>query len=38
MIQWLYEKVTGRCWHIYSLEVGTVCNYKCKKCGKRIIK
>lgn len=34
MIQWLYEKITGRCWHVYSLERDTPF-FRCIKCGKR---
>nr|DAM23859.1 MAG TPA: ubiquitin-binding zinc finger protein [Caudoviricetes sp.] len=36
MFQWLYEKITGRCWHVYSLEERSACYYKCIKCGRRI--
>lgn len=32
MLEKLYEKITGRCWHVYT-RVGFH-SYRCMKCGK----
>lgn len=36
MLEKIYEKLTGRCWHVYSKIPKEVFNYKCMKCGKII--
>lgn len=38
MLEKIYEKVTGRCWHAYSKMPNCVCLHKCMKCGKVISK
>ena len=38
MLERIYEKITGRCWHVYSKMTEHVALYKCLKCEKVISK
>lgn len=34
MLEKIYEKITGRCWHNYSYILNSWGAYECLKCGK----
>ena len=38
MLERIYEKIAGRCWHVYSKMPEHVVLYKCLKCEKVISK
>ena len=38
MLERIYEKITGRCWHVYSKMPENAVLYKCLKCEKVISK